>query len=74
MNHLDRECLEAASSPSRLLRFQARTLAQADRGLWAVRAARNPQMEDGRGWQPYELLLGIALGMRLQLAALEIEG
>lgn len=57
-----------------LARFQNRTLRQADRGLWAMRAAGNPVMDDGRGWEPYELLLGIALGLRLQLANLEVKG
>lgn len=57
-----------------LARFQIRTLRQADRGLWAMRAAANPVMHDGRGWEPYELLLGIALGLRLQLADLEVKG
>lgn len=57
-----------------LARFQTRTLRQADRGLWAMRAAANTVMDDGRGWEPYELLLGIALGLRLQLADLEVKG
>ncbi len=71
MNLLDEEIHEAVMHAQELKRFQIRTLHQADRGLWAFRAAADPLLNDGRGWEPYELLLGIALGLRLQIAALD---
>lgn len=74
MSLLDQECWVVARDARELERFQTRTLRQADRGLWAIRAAANPVMDDGREWEPYELLLGIALGLRLQLAELEVKG
>ena len=68
---LDQEFLAVARDALELKRLQIRTLHQADRGLWAMRAAANPLLDDGRGWEAYELLLGVALGLRLQLADLE---
>ena len=69
---LDQECLAIAQDSRQLQRFQLRILQQADRGLWAIKAASDPLLSDGRG-EPYELLLGIALGLRLQVAALEVK-
>lgn len=69
---LDQECQAIAQDPDQLQRFQLRILQQANRGLWAIKTASDPLQSDDCG-EPYELLLGIALGLRLQVAALDVK-